>query len=179
MFMKQLQTTMEKVGGIGFYIKPFPALKAANISAELASVLTPVLGALAPLATSDEELMDTDVSVAAEAISKLSLDGNDLEKLIRKLLLGGHIAVELQDEDSGKVSQYVLDEDILNEIFCGETQDMFVLCFYVIRLNFKGFFKKFNVLSGKVQALKEMMTQKSMGPLTMDSSENSNSDVTS
>lgn len=179
MFMKQLRTTMEKVGDMEFYIKPFPALKAANISAELASVLTPVLGALAPLAASDKDLLDTDVSAAAGAISKLNLDGDDFEKLIRKLLLGGHIVVSL-DDGSGNVSQQQLNLDILNEIFCGDVQDMFVLCFYVIRLNFKGFFEKFNALSGKAKALADLLkTQKSTEPLTTDSSENSNSGATS
>lgn len=141
MQMKQFQTTKETVGDMDFYITPFPALKAANISAELASVLTPVIGALAPLAVNSKDgadLMDMDVGAAVRAISKLSLDGDSFEKLIRKLLLGGNIAVEISD-DSGNVSQRRLDADLLNEIFCGDVQDMFVLCFYVIRLNFRGF----------------------------------------
>lgn len=174
MFIKQFQTTKETVGNTAFYIKPFPALKAANISAELASVLTPVLGALMPLAASDKDLMDIDVSIVAGAMSNLSLDGESFEKLIKKLLLGGHIAVDLFDDD-GKVSQHLLDADLLNEIFCGDIQDMFILCFYVIRLNFRGFFKKFSVLSGKAQALKELMIQKNTEPLTTGSLENSNS----
>lgn len=181
MTMKQLQPTKETVGDMDFYITPFPALKAANISAELASVLTPVIGALAPLAANSmdgENLMDMDVNTAAGAISRLSLDGDSIEKLIRKLLLGGNIAVEISD-DTGNASQHRLDADLLNEIFCGDVQDMFVLCFYVIKLNYRGFFRKFDVLSGRLQALKKTMTQKSMGDLTTDSSENSNSGVTS
>lgn len=74
MTMKQLQPTKETVGDMDFYITPFPALKAANISAELASVLTPVIGALAPLAANSmdgENLMDMDVNTAAGAISRL------------------------------------------------------------------------------------------------------------
>lgn len=179
MIIKQLQATVEQIGDMKFYITPFPALKAANISAELASVLTPVLGALAPLAVSDNDMMDMDVSMAAGAISNLSLDGDNFEKLIRKLLLGGNISVEIED-DAGKISQHRLDADLLNEIFCGEVQDMFALCFYVIRLNFKGFFRKFNALSGKAQALAGLLkTQKNTEPLTTDSSGNSNSDATS
>lgn len=178
MFMKQLQTTVENIGDMKFYITPFPALKAANISAELASVLMPALGALAPLAVNDGELMDTDVSVAAGALSKVSINGDNFEKLIRKLLLGGNIAVEACD-DAGNASQHRLDADLLNEIFCGDVQNMFVLCFYVIRLNYRGFFKKFDALFGRLQALKKSMTQKSMGDLTTNSSENSNSGATS
>jgi hypothetical protein len=39
--------------------------------------------------------------------------------------------------------------DIVNEIFCGDVQDMFILAFYVIRLNFNGFFKRLAGPSGK------------------------------
>lgn len=181
MQMKQFQTTKETVGNMDFYITPFPAIKAANISAELASVLTPMVGALAPLAADGNDgknLMDMDVSSAGAAISKLSLDGDSFEKLIRKLLLGGNIAVEIRD-DAGDVSQHRLDADLLNEIFCGEVQDMFVLCFYVIRLNFRGFFRRFDALSGRLQALKKMMGQKNTEDSTTGSSGSLNSGATS
>ena len=72
-----------------------------------------------------------------------------MEKLMQKLLLGGHIVVELPDEE-GETKAERLDMDIANEIFCGEVQDMFILCFHVIKLNFNGFFKKIAGLSGKV-----------------------------
>lgn len=42
-----------------------------------------------------------------------------------------------------------LDSDLADELFCGDVQDLFVLCFHVIRLNFNGFFKKLSTLSGK------------------------------
>lgn len=35
-----------------------------------------------------------------------------------------------------------LTEDLADEIFCGEPQDMFILAFEVIRFNFNGFFSK-------------------------------------
>ena len=133
MALKQVEPRHEKVGGYDFYIKPFAAFKAANLTGELASVLAPLLGVLAPL-VNDGNLMDVDVGKAAEAMMNCkAIDGDKLEKLMKKLLLGGHIAVEIPNED-----------------FCGEIQDMFVLCFHVIKLNFNGFFKKFAALSGKV-----------------------------
>lgn len=67
---------------------------------------------------------------------------------MRKLLLGGHIVVEVPDED-GEPEAVKLDMDTANELFCGNIQDMFVLCFRVIMLNFKGFFKNLAALSGK------------------------------
>ena len=77
-----------------------------------------------------------------------AIDGDKLEKLMKKLLLGGHITVEITNEE-GEIDGERLNEDLANEIFCGDVQDMFLLCFQVIKLNFNGFFKKFATLSGK------------------------------
>ena len=43
MALKQMEPTKETVGGYNFYIKPFAAFKAANLTGELASVLAPLL----------------------------------------------------------------------------------------------------------------------------------------
>ena len=51
----------------------------------------------------------------------------------------------------------MLDMDLVNEIFCGEVQDMFILAFYVIRLNFNGFFKK---LAGRFGKAGEALVKK-------------------
>ena len=161
MAMKQLEPTIVKVGGMKFYITPFPAFKAANLTGELASVLAPLLGAFAPLLSDGEgDLMDVDVSRAAEAISGCTaIRGDKLELLMQKLLVGGNIVVEAPNED-GDIEPQRLDMDLANEVFCGEVQDMFVLCFHVIKLNFNGFFKKFANLSGKVGAAKEKTPRK-------------------
>ena len=165
MAMRQMEPTEVNVGDKIFYITPFPAFKAANLTGELASVLAPILGAIAPLvgddgSDTDEEgnktsrdLMDVDAVKAAEAISGCSaISGDKLEKLMKKLLLGGHIVVEVPDED-GEIEPQRMDDDIANEIFCGDVQDMFVLCFHVIRLNFNGFFKRFAAPSGKAKGV--------------------------
>jgi len=151
MALKQMEPTKEKVGGYNFYITPFAAFKAANLTGELASVLAPLLGALVPLASNQKEgsLMDIDAGQAAEALSNCTnISGDKMEKLMQKLLLGGHIVVEIPD-DEGEAHGERLDMDLANEIFCGEVQDMFILCFHVIKLNFNGFFKKIAGLSGK------------------------------
>lgn len=155
--LKQMSTTEEVVGGIKFYITPFPAFKAANLTGELASVLAPLLGSLIPLvqgAKGDKGIMDIDIdsideNKAAEAVlSCTTINGDKIESLMRKLLLGGHIVVEVPGED-GEPEAAKLDMDLANELFCGNIQDMFVLCFRVIKLNFKGFFKNLAALSGK------------------------------
>lgn len=155
MKLKQLEPVVETIGDYKFYITPFSALKAANMTGELASLMLPLFGALAPLVKDGDGkkkgngLMDIDAGEAAAAIaSSVAIDGNKLEKLIQKFLLGGHITVELEDDD-GEPEGCKLDTDLLNEIFCGEVQDMFILCFYVIRINFSGFFGKLAGLSGK------------------------------
>lgn len=148
MSLKQMEPTKENIDGINFFIKPFPAFKAANITGELASVLAPLLGALAPI-VGNGDLMDVDVEKAADAMAGCSaINGDKLEKLMQKLLLGGHIAVEIENEN-GEIEPSILDMDIANEVFCGEIQNMFILCFHVIKLNFNGFFKKFAARSGK------------------------------
>ena len=158
MGLKQLEPTVEKVGEYEFYIKPFPAFKAANLTGELAAVLAPLLGAFAPLIDETEKsdqkegksggLFDVDAGKAAAAIGNCSgISGDKLELLMRKLLIGGNIVVEIENEE-GEIEPHTLDMDTANEIFCGNIQDMFVLCFHVIKLNFNGFFKRFAALSG-------------------------------
>ena len=156
--LKQLEPKKETIGGLNFYIRPFPAMVAANLTGDLASLLTPVLAALMPLVgdsdnegdDEDGDLMDIDVNDAAASISKSmeGFSGSKVESMMKKLLIAHkNVVVELpvMDEDdveTGEYSQEILDMDIVNEIFCGDVQDMFILAFYVIRLNFNGFFKE-------------------------------------
>ena len=151
MALKQMEAQKVNIGDNVFYIKPFPAFKAANITGELASVLSPLIGVFAPLIGDNphSSLMDVDVNKAAEALSGTTLiSGDKLEALMSKLLLGDHIVIEYEDDD-GKTHQEKLKKDLADEVFCGDVQDMFVLCIHVIKLNFNGFFGKLATLSGK------------------------------
>lgn len=156
MAMKQTEPTKVKVGELKFYITPFSAFKAANLTGELASVLAPLLGVLTPLVTDDKkDIMDIDATTAASAmVGSSSISGDKLELLMKKLLIGGHIVTEVPDEN-GNVEPQRLDMDLANELFCGEVQDMFVLCFHVIKLNFGGFFKKLGNRYGKAELAEE------------------------
>lgn len=161
MVLKQATPARVAVGDMEFYIRPFSAFKAANITGELAGVLAPVLGVLAPLVSDagrksedgkEEGILDQDAGKAAAAMASCpSINGNRLEKLMQALLLGGHISLEIEDEDGNKEMKN-LSKDLADEIFCGDVQDMFVLCYHVIQLNFKGFFAKLPILSGKVKS---------------------------
>lgn len=160
MALKQMEATKVKVGGNNFFIKPFPAFKAANLTGELASVLSPLLGALAPFVGDGKDLMDVDVNEAANALAGATvINGVRLEGLLKKLLLGGNIIIEYE-YDNEEVRQEVLDKDLADEVFCGDVQDMFVLAFHVVRLNFNGFFGKLAALSGKAGSVAEKKPRK-------------------
>lgn len=168
MALRQTEPKEVIVGGTKFYIKPFPAFKSANLTGELASLLTPILAALAPLVDASKEegeegsLMDVDVKDAAPSIAKSfeGFSGDKVEILLRKLLIQSrNIVVEIPDEE-GELEQEILNEDLVNEIFCGEVQDMFILAFEVIRLNFNGFFKKAAALFGKAGEVAEKKIRK-------------------
>ena len=145
--MKQIEPVFKKVGDYEFAITPFAAFKAANISGELVATLSPLAGAIAPLVGTvmkkrdGSSIADMDVAEAAKALSNCSeIDGDRLEALMRKLLLGGNISVKF--DDNGKRRTERLNEDLANELFCGEVQDMYVLCVHVIQINYNGFFER-------------------------------------
>ena len=153
MSLRQMTPTKVKIGGTKFYITPFPALTAANMTAELAATLAPVMGIMAPLVAKDESkgVMDIDVNDFVAALSGCSaLDGDKVESLVLKLLTRGNVVAELEDEN-GKTEPERLTEDIINELFCGSIEDMFVLCFHVLKVNFSGFFAKLATQSGRAK----------------------------
>lgn len=155
--MKRMETTEKVIGENTFYIKPFGAFTATNISGELASVLSPILAGLAPLFgnintddESDEDVnpLDMDIEQAMPAISSAlsTISGDKIERLVKRLLVD-HKNVSVQDEDG---SVKILSMDLADEVFCGDIQDMFILCFAVIKINFKGFFKNVGIQSGSL-----------------------------
>lgn len=155
--MKQLVTTEKVIGESTFYIRPFPAFTAANISGDLAALVTPLIGALAPLVvTKDEQgnkkdgnIMDAEIDDAIPALSKAmsGLSGDQFERLMKKLLTD-HQNISVVSEEATNGKAVVMDYDLANEVFCGEVQDMYILCWEVIKINFKGFFKKIGARFG-------------------------------
>ena len=168
MALRQTEPTVVKVGEREFYITPFPAFKAANLTGELASVLAPLFGIIAPFLEDGENeegikkdtLGDVDAGEVAKAMSGCTaISGDKLELLMRKLLLGGNVVVTAED-DTGGVKAQRLNLDLANELFCGDVQDMFVLCFHVIRLNFGGFFRRLAARSGAAKSKEEGKEEK-------------------
>lgn len=161
--MKQFDTKEKQIGGNIFYIRPFPALVAANISGDLAAAVMPLLGGIAPLVNKiqgETALLDMDAEEAMPLISEAaaSLSGDKIEYLLKKLLLN-HRNVSVQVDGSNQAE--MLNEDLLNEIFCGDIQDMYLLAFEVIRTNYAGFFGKLGSQFG-VALSRKMTVQPSM-----------------
>ena len=173
--MKQLDPIEKVIGENKFYIRPFPAFVAANISGELWSVLTPILGGLAPVLMHEGDVSNMDMESVLPLLSSAltSLSGDKFESIIRKLLTNHkNIAVENEDTEGKAV---MLTYDLANEVFCGEVQDMYVLCFEVIKLNYSGFFKKIGDRFGNLSQLSKTL----MGNKTDSDSSTPDSSATS
>lgn len=185
--MKQMQITEAKIGDNTFYIKPFPAFTAAKISGDLSALLMPVVGGVAAAIpgnsgdtdkdvgeiTSIEDvtasIMDMDIDTALPAMSKefAGISGDKIEALMKKLFIT-HNNVSFEGEiTNGDVKP--LTYDLANEVFCGDVQDMYILCYHVIKVNFKGFFKKIGNLFGSRKKSTEETAEKTtsdiMAPL--------------
>lgn len=166
--IKQMEPTMQKIGGNSFYIYPFSAFTSANMSGEITALLTPLIASIVPaIGTSrDKNVMDMDVGEVAPHIAGAfsALSGDKVESLLRKLLLNGNVGVL----PAGSADAQWLTEELANEVFCGNTQDMFVLAFYVIKVNYVGFFEKLRNLSGNANMQEAMMKMgfPGMAPLT-------------
>lgn len=162
--MKQMEVTKKRIGGNTFYIRPFPAFTAANISGELSSVIAPIIGGLSPLfeGRDSEEVLDMDIAQAIPSITAAlgQLDGDKVEHLMERLLITSrNISVAGEATDGETVT---LDMDLANEIFCGEIEDMVMLCVEVVKVNFGGFFKKVAGQSGSLQEVIRKKTTMSL-----------------
>lgn len=158
-----------RVGENTFYIWPYPAFTAANITGDLTSLIVPMLAAVAPLIGGDKGILDVDITAATPAITNTfgGISGDQLESTLRKLLVDHqNITVDVE-EAKGKIHTERLTEELAGELFCGEVQDMFILSFEVIRNNFAGFFSKLGSQSGgAAEILVQKMVQKATATST-------------
>ena len=171
--VKMMQPTEQKIGGNTFYIYPLPAFTAANLSADVISLLAPLVGGIAGALGSGSQgdamgeskgLMDMDVSEAAPHIAGAfsSLSADKTEWLLRNLLMNKNVVVKQE----GSPDVDYLTEDKCNEIFCGNVQNMFFLAFHVIKVNFGDFFESLGSRSGSVKTAVMGLVSPGMAPLT-------------
>jgi len=144
-----------EMGGHIYFVRPFGGWKSANLSGEIFALLTPILASVAPLVSGgvngqgELSLLDIEAEKAAPVIANAmsSLSGDKVETLLRKLLVQyQNISVQLE----GRNDAEILTADLADELFCGETQDMFILVYDVIKANYSSFFKR---LSGQFGSL--------------------------
>jgi len=142
--LKQTDYSHEvELHGYKFKIRPFPAFTAMNMSGEVISFLSPLLSVIAPLLASDDTAGVMNANINTTPVSLVS--GDRLEIIIRKLLVNhNNIIVEIDG------SPEPLNFELANEVFCGQAQDMYVLAYEVISVNFPGIFGGLNNLFGKV-----------------------------
>lgn len=173
---KMMQPAERQIGRYTFYIYPLPAFTAARLSADVISLFSPLVGGIAGAmekASTDggednggdkKSLMDMDVSEAAPYIagSLSSMSAEKVERLIRALLLGGHVAVR----GEGSPDAEYLTEDKCDEVFRGNTQNMFILAFYVLKENYGDFFESIGNRSGNVKEALTQMVFPVTAPLT-------------
>ena len=181
--MKQMTPIEKTIRGNTFYIRPFPAFRASNISGQLATLVAPMVSGLAPIVaaldggtdsegSSEQSVMDLDVEKAAPALAGAfsSISGDKAERLLRQLLIDSQ---NISVVPKGEATARLLTQDIADEIFCCEVQDMYVLAYEVIQLNFKGFFKKLGTQFGTVfEKLKGAPSMENMANLIVASSAN-------
>ncbi len=168
---KVMQPAEKQIGRYTFYIYPLPAFTAARLSTEVIGLLSPLVGGIVNAfkdsednSTEKKNLLDMDVSEAAPYIAGAfsSLSADKVEKLIRELLLGGQVAVRGDDSEDAEY----LTEDKCNEVFRGNTQNMFVLAFYVLKENYGDFFENIGIQSGNVTEAVKKIVSPVMAPLT-------------
>ena len=168
MYNAMLNTKEVQIDGISFFISPFPVFTAARITAQLSKVLSPILGGvIALLGSEDETGEDTEKDLSENVVAAIpaftaamqGLSPVEFEKLARELLVNSrNIAFKNQDYPNGEI----LTEDAVNAIFAGNTQNMYILAFHVIKENYGGFFGKFKILSGNAK-VKEILKMYSNG----------------
>lgn len=168
MYNAMLNTKEVQIDGITFFISPFPVFTAARITAQLSKVLSPILGGvIALLGSEDETGEDTEKDLSENVVAAISaftaamqgLSPVEFEKLARELLVNSrNIAFKNQDYPNGEI----LTEDAVNAIFAGNTQNMYILAFHVIKENYGGFFGKFKIPSGNAK-VKEILKMYSNG----------------
>lgn len=91
--MRRMQTIEKVIGENTFYIRPFGAFAAANISGELAALLSPILAGIAPLFGG----LDTGDGGSDAAASPLDMDIEEAKTRIERFQPRTAILSSLRD----------------------------------------------------------------------------------
>lgn len=166
--MKQFDPISKTIGSNEYKIYPFPAFKAANLSGELIKTVAPAISVFTAMFADKtvQDIADTavqDLDGAAISSAFANLDGNVVERLLKQLLITNrNIVIVNNDYPDGAW----LTEEIANETFCMNVQDMYILAYNVIKTNYSGFFKKPISQSGDAAKVSAAATSANTGNLT-------------
>lgn len=187
MYNAMLREKEVQIGRTSFFVSPFPVFTAARITAQLSKTLAPALGGVIALfgdgtegeeTTADDAINADDIAASIPAFSAAmqGLNPSDFEKLFRELLVNSrNIAFKNADSPDGEI----LTEDSVNALFAGNTQDMYILAYHVIKENYSGFFEKLKNRSGIAKILEKLKGYSSdTEPSTQDGSETLSFDAT-
>lgn len=167
--VKQLEPKRVTIGEVTFAIFPFGAFYAANLSGDLGKFLGPIVAGALPLLGSDSDVMELDLKEAMPLVIGAfeALDGDSVEKLLKKLLINQkNISCEYRD-DKGEVVQSILSSDLADSIFCQNVYGMYRLAVEVINVNYSGFFKNLLGQYGNLKGILGTMTPGSTEDLTV------------
>ena len=152
--MRRLEPTTVTIGEATYYIFPFSAFYAANLSGEILALVSPIIASLLPLVSADgqnaESILDQKIEDALPLITSAfnSLSGDKVEALMKKLLISQR-NVSVEYEQDGVTQKERLTADLADELFCMDISSMYQLAWEVIKLNYGSFFAKAPTLSGK------------------------------
>ena len=159
--MRRLEPTTVTIGEATYYIFPFNAFYASNLSGEILALVSPIIASLMPLvkAGNGEDNMENILNKNVEDVLPLitqafnSLSGDKVEILLKKLIINQkNVSVEYEDENGEKQKER-LTYDLANELFCMDVFGMYQLAWEVIKLNYGNFFEKAPTQFGKASGI--------------------------
>lgn len=172
--MTQLDSVEVEVGEHKYFIRKFPALTAANVLGKLNTVLSPLASGIVPLVGVASKgkggatnLFDADITEAIPMLTSalVSLDGDKLQGTLELLLLK-HKNVSVEYDKDGKLEVSLMNRDLLNDFFCGDVQDLFLLAYHVVMVNYGNFFGNLLNQFGALRQEEMQANSKSTGPST-------------
>lgn len=141
-----------------FYIRPLDPFLSVNLLGDLTKTLSPIAGKASAAAVGGDKgkgkqsIFDTELNAASiegifTAIAE-NVDGAKIESLIKRILNEQYVSVRLPGQEAVRLTR-----EVIAELFTGNAQDMLMLAFEVLKVNYGGFTKLFRSLSGNVPDL--------------------------
>lgn len=141
-----------------FYIRPMDPFSSVNLLGDLTKTLSPIAGKASAAAVGGDKgkgkqsILDAELNAASiegifTAIAE-NVDGAKIESLLKRILNEQYISVRVSGQEAVRLTR-----EVIAELFTGNAQDMLMLAFEVLKVNYGGFTKLFRSLSGSVPGL--------------------------